>query len=116
MGEVYRAEDINLKRHVALKLLPPEVAASQDKLERFQREAETLAALDHPNIVTLYSVEEADGTRIAATSNLGPTLEDIVFDATRLGETVGLHNMPALPALGACSTRFATSRRHWMPC
>ena len=60
MGEVYRAEDINLKRHVALKLLPPEVAGSQDKLERFRREAETLAALDHPNIVTLYSVEEAD--------------------------------------------------------
>ena len=61
MGEVYRAEDTNLKRHVALKLLPPEVAGSQDKLDRFRREAETLAALDHPNIVTLFSVEEAEG-------------------------------------------------------
>ena len=61
MGEVYRAEDTTLKRHVALKLLPPEVAGSQDKLERFRREAETLAALDHPNIVTLFSVEEAEG-------------------------------------------------------
>jgi Tol biopolymer transport system component len=61
MGEVYRAEDTSLKRHVALKLLPPEVAGSREKLERFQREAETLAALDHPNVVTLYSVEEAEG-------------------------------------------------------
>jgi Tol biopolymer transport system component len=61
MGEVYRAEDTHLKRHVALKLLPPEVAGSQDKLDRFRREAETLAALDHPNIVTLFSVEEAEG-------------------------------------------------------
>jgi Tol biopolymer transport system component len=59
MGEVYRAEDINLKRHVALKVLPPEVAGSQEKLERFRREAETLAGLDHPNIVTIFSIEHA---------------------------------------------------------
>ena len=60
MGEVYRAEDITLKRHVALKILPSDVAGSQEKLERFQKEAETLASLDHPNIVTLYSVEKAE--------------------------------------------------------
>ncbi|MGB5293721.1 MAG: protein kinase [Thermoanaerobaculia bacterium] len=59
MGEVYRAEDINLKRHVALKVLPHEVAGSQEKLERFRREAETLAGLDHPNIVTIFSIEHA---------------------------------------------------------
>ena len=61
MGEVYRAEDLTLKRQVALKVLPSEVAGSQEKLDRFRREAETLAALDHPNIVTLYSVEQAEG-------------------------------------------------------
>ncbi len=61
MGEVYRAEDTKLKREVALKVLPSELAGSQERLERFQREAETLAALDHPNIVTIYSVEQADG-------------------------------------------------------
>ena len=59
MGEVYRAEDTTLKRQVALKVLPAELAASQDRLERFQREAETLAAIDHPNIVHIYSVESA---------------------------------------------------------
>jgi serine/threonine protein kinase len=61
MGEVYRAEDTKLKRQVALKVLPADFAGDQERLERFQREAETLAALDHPNIVTIHSVEEADG-------------------------------------------------------
>ncbi|MGB5659786.1 MAG: protein kinase [Thermoanaerobaculia bacterium] len=61
MGEVYRAEDTKLKREVALKVLPAELAGSQERLERFQREAETLAALDHPNIVTIHSVEQAEG-------------------------------------------------------
>jgi len=58
MGEVYLAEDTTLKRQVALKVLPPDLAASQERLERFQREAETLAALDHPNIVTVFTVEQ----------------------------------------------------------
>ena len=61
MGEVYRAEDTKLKREVALKVLPTELAGSQERLGRFQREAETLAALDHPNIVTIYSVEQDEG-------------------------------------------------------
>ena len=52
MGEVYLAEDSTLKRQVALKVLPPELAANQERLDRFQREAETLAALDHPNITS----------------------------------------------------------------
>ncbi|MBZ0266668.1 protein kinase, partial [bacterium] len=58
MGEVYRARDTRLKRDVALKVLPPDVAGNPDRLERFQREAETLAALSHPGIVTLFSLEE----------------------------------------------------------
>ncbi|MGB5389091.1 MAG: protein kinase [Thermoanaerobaculia bacterium] len=59
MGEVYRAEDTTLDREVALKILPPELAESQERLDRFQREAKTLAALDHPNIVTVFTVEQA---------------------------------------------------------
>jgi predicted ATPase len=61
MGEVYRATDTKLGRDVALKILPAEMAESPERLERFQREARALAALDHPGIVTVYSVEEADG-------------------------------------------------------
>lgn len=61
MGEVYLAEDERLKRRVALKVLPAEVARSPGRLQRFQREAESVAALNHPNIVTLHSIENADG-------------------------------------------------------
>lgn len=61
MGEVYRAEDTRLKRQVALKVLPRELTGSKERLQRFQREAEALAALSHPNIVTIYSVEDVDG-------------------------------------------------------
>jgi non-specific serine/threonine protein kinase len=61
MGEVYRATDTKLGRDVALKVLPPEMASDPERLARFQREARAVAALNHPHIVTLYSVEEADG-------------------------------------------------------
>jgi non-specific serine/threonine protein kinase len=61
MGEVYRATDTRLGREVALKVLPPEMASSPERLERFQREAKALAALDHAGIVTVHSVEEANG-------------------------------------------------------
>jgi eukaryotic-like serine/threonine-protein kinase len=61
MGEVYRATDTKLSRDVALKVLPSEMAQDPERLGRFRREAKTLAQLDHPNIVTIYSVEECDG-------------------------------------------------------
>jgi TolB-like protein/tetratricopeptide (TPR) repeat protein len=61
MGAVYLAEDTKLHRRVALKVLPQEMAASRDRLARFQREAQAVAALNHPHIVTLHSVEEAGG-------------------------------------------------------
>jgi hypothetical protein len=61
MGEVYRAADTKLGRDVALKVLPAGMASSPERLERFRREAKALAALDHPGIVTVYSVEEAEG-------------------------------------------------------
>jgi len=61
MGEVYRATDTKLGRDVALKVFPAELASSPERLDRFRREAKALAALDHPGIVGVYSVEEAEG-------------------------------------------------------
>jgi len=61
MGEVYRAIDTKLKRQVAIKILPPAFAADQDRLSRFQREAEVLASLNHPNIAAIYGLEESGG-------------------------------------------------------
>ena len=58
MGEVYRATDSNLKRSVAIKVLPASVAGDVDRLARFQREAEVLAALNHPNIAAIYGLEK----------------------------------------------------------
>jgi TolB-like protein len=61
MGEVYRAHDPKLKRDVAIKVLPQHTATDSERRARFEREAQSIAALNHPNIVTIYSVEEADG-------------------------------------------------------
>ena len=58
MGQVYRATDTNLKRQVAIKVLPASLAGDADRLARFQREAEVLAALNHPNIAAIYGMEE----------------------------------------------------------
>src|ERR1700689_4882255 len=58
MGEVYRAKDTKLKRDVALKVLPDSFASDPERMARFQREAEVLAALNHPNIAQIYGVEE----------------------------------------------------------
>ena len=59
MGQVYRATDTNLKRQVAIKVLPSELAADADRLARFQREAEVLAALNHPHIAQIYGLEKS---------------------------------------------------------
>jgi serine/threonine-protein kinase len=80
MGEVYRATDTNLARQVAIKVLPRAVAADADRLARFDREARTLAALNHPNIAAIYGVEKSEGTTALVMELLeGPTLADRIL-------------------------------------
>jgi serine/threonine-protein kinase len=77
MGEVYRATDTNLARQVAIKVLPAALAADVERIARFDREAKTLAALNHPNIATIFGLERSEG-RTALVMELieGPTLAD----------------------------------------
>src|SRR5215813_943522 len=77
MGEVWRATDTRLKRQVALKVLPAAFASDPERVARFQREAEILAALNHPNIAQIYGVEETSGvTALVLELVEGPTLAD----------------------------------------
>ena len=79
MGEVYAAEDERLRRRVALKLLPPDMAADPERLQRFQREARAVAALNHPHVVTIYSVEEDAGVHFITMELVeGSTLADVI--------------------------------------
>ena len=77
MGEVYRARDTRLKRDVAIKILPEVFAADADRVARFQREAQVLASLNHPNIAHIYGLEHADGHQALILELVdGPTLAD----------------------------------------
>ncbi len=79
MGEVYRARDSRLGRDVAIKVLPADLASSPDRLARFEREARTVAGLNHPNIVVLHTVEDADGVRFLTMELVeGQTLSNLV--------------------------------------
>ena len=86
MGEVYRARDTRLKRDVAIKVLPDAFAQDPDRLGRFQREAELLATLNHPNIAAVYGLEQVDPS-----TGLGQAaLTGIVLELVE-GETLAEH-------------------------
>ena len=77
MGEVWQARDTKLDRDVALKVLPEAFTSDPDRLARFEREAKVLASLNHPNIGSIYGLEEAEGVRALVLELVeGPTLAD----------------------------------------
>ncbi len=100
MGEVYAAEDSKLHRKVALKVLPQDLAGESERRARFEREAQVIAALNHPNIVTVFSVDEAEGVHFltmelvqgktlgALIDNQGMTLTRILELATPLADAL----------------------------
>jgi serine/threonine protein kinase len=79
MGEVYRAHDLNLRRDVAIKILPPALTGDQDRGARLEREARMLAALNHPNICAIHGLEAADGIRLLILELVeGDTLAEVL--------------------------------------
>jgi len=88
MGEVYLAEDLRLRRNVALKILPAVVAANQDRMRRFEQEAQVAAALNHPNIAHIYEIGDSKGTHFIAMEHIdGDTLRDKIHrDKTPLSK------------------------------
>ena len=86
MGEVYLAEDLTLRRKVALKILALDVAANKDRTRRFEQEAQAAAGLNHPNIATIHEIGEHEGTRFIAMEFIdGVTLrEKIHHERTEL--------------------------------
>ena len=80
MGQVYRARDTRLGRDVAIKVLRSDVAIGGDRLVRFEREAQVLASLNHPNIAAIYGVEDATGVPALVMELVdGPTLADRIW-------------------------------------
>ncbi len=111
MGEVYLAEDTKLGRRVALKLLSKELAGDADRRQRFEREARAAAALNHPNIVTIHSVEEVDGVPFITLEVVdGQTLSSIIPTGGMALEKLLTIGIPLADAIGAAHQRGITHR------
>ena len=105
MGEVYLAQDTNLDRKVALKVLPADVAADRHRMSRFVQEAKAASALNHPNIITIYEIEQIDSVLFIATEFIdGVTLRDRLRNASmKLGDALDVATQIA-GALAAAHT------------
>jgi serine/threonine protein kinase len=111
MGEVYQARDPKLNRTIAIKVLPETTAADPERRARFEREAQSIAALNHPNIVTIFSVEEADGVLFLTMEYLEgkPLGEVIVKGGLPLTKILNLA-IPLADAISAAHQKGITHR------
>ena len=111
MGEVYLAEDTELGREVALKVLAPTIEESPERLERFRREARAVASLNHPNIVTLFNVEEAEGRRFLVMERVqGTSLDRMISSGGMPLAEVFAYAIPTADALAAAHEKGITHR------
>ena len=109
MGEVYLARDTKLGREVAIKVLPPQLSSNTDRLERFRREASIVATLNHPNIVTIFSVEEDDGLQFFTMEHIdGKILSDLIPEAGLPMPEFRKLAIPLVDALNAAHNRGVT--------
>src|SRR5436309_10509808 len=110
MGEVYLAQDSKLDRKVALKILPADVAAHQDRMRRFVQEAKAASALNHPNIITIHEIDQTDSGHFIATEFIdGDTLRERMRIAPlKLGEVLDV----AAQIASALSTAHADGIVH----
>src|SRR5712691_4225424 len=110
MGEVYLAQDTKLERTVALKILPAEVAADRNRMSRFVQEAKAASALNHPNIITIYEIEQIDSVNFIATELIeGETLRQRMRSAPmKLGKVLDV----VIQIASALSAAHATGIVH----
>src|SRR5207245_741224 len=110
MGEVYLAQDTKLDRKVALKILPADVAAHHDRMRRFVQEAKAASALNHPNIITIYEIEQIDAVNFIAIEFIdGETLREHMRKVSvKLGEVLDI----AIQTASALSAAHATGIVH----
>ena len=103
MGEVYRATDTKLGREVVLKVLPPVFANDAQRMARFKREAHVLASLNHPNIASIYGLEEADGIHCLVLELVeGPTLAEKIREGAITSGRFAEHRQADCRGSGGC--------------